>query len=691
MKKLFTLLNMVLLAGIFNALDGQQIPIFNQNMFETRFHNPAAFGSDDGSIQLAYRRQFLSLSAADAPVTFQILGDLSAPLGLDSRRIGLGLSVSSDKVHVTNRSGGTLSFAYHLVQSETMDFSAGISAGFSSFGLNTTGRRIDDISDAALYEISEKKGGLQAGTGLYLKFKSSESQFLQVSLAVPQIYSKELKFASGSRLQQNGHLLASISYRLPIGEAIQIEPALMMRGTLKDKCKAGQYDVAARVHFLENKIWVGGGLRLTKTPGGFHAGFGVRPISKLSISGDYENHSKLGGSYEISAQYFFNQSEKSGQKIAVEAKPKPVHPGQKTTPPTVKPAPISAKAKANKPLVKELKTKTSVINGQYEQLGTAKTAFNNLLKNVRTPLSEITPTSSPETIAFKAKKGRENLEIARKSLENVQSVFGRIENIQKDAQKSIETAYPNGIVHKDVGAEKTNLDATVASSKNMVAGAQRDFDQLEKQVAELEKRAEESVDFSKLISENKLEAAAKMLQKELDTLKIKPRNLESVKLSTEGNSTIIAFQFPEESEKFNVGRDLKDVKGMAAHISKKVKEWQSKGFIVESVVVRADLGITTSGLKEKTETTYDGSKLTGVTYNFLDRDRSSSFSSKNLDTPKSTVKLTFEQLVGLKMNSLAKQMEQLGLGGVTPKLEMTLGNKEQDFTQLYSISVKIRK
>lgn len=646
--------------------------MFNQNIFENRLHNPAAFGSDERGVQLAHRRQFLGLEAADAPASLVAIADLSEPLRLSARKVGLGFSVVQDNVHITRRTCVGLSFSYHLLKNDWLDLALGLSAGVGKMGINTTGRRINDASDASLFEIDDQKAnGFSAGPGLYFRATNYGTQGLKINLTMPQLFGNELEFdRAGASFLPKTHLLGSISYRHPVGAFFQVEPALMFRKAISDKHKAGRVDLAARLHFMDGKFWAGGGARFSNMPGGLHGGFGFRPIPQFSIAADYENHAQLGGSFEVVLDYYFTKNKKSDA---------PNHSGN------------FAKKSEARQVAKAMKINLSKIAGISDQAGQQKSTLAIQAATISTAIEAAASASSPNGFQGHTEKARLVLENSRANLLSLQSLNNRSETVLAESKTMAATLFPAGsTLPIMVGMPLGKIELTAQNVKNAHTEASEYFEMLQKKVADLEKKSGENWDLKKLVATGDLESAALMLQKEVDTLHKRPTGLSPVKVVKEDGWTTVVFRFPEVSESFDLRRELKDTRWLMTYIGKKTREWQANGIFIESITVRAELATPAARLKEKTHTSNPAEGLNAIKYTFFDKelDGGTRGIERTVEIPKET--LDFEKLVLMKSNAMTKTIEQFGSSMLLTKIEMSVGNAGQKAAQEYVVEVKIR-
>ncbi len=248
---------LLLMVGVGTEGWSQQIPIYNQHVYQPVWFNPAAYG--DGFIGLQYRSQFAGLDSRYAPRSFGLTADLSSLLHLSEKKIGVGLSLLTDKVHLLNRLKGKFSFAYHLVRTANHRLSAGLEAGLFSQRIDFGDSRIADPQDVVLYEGESNKTSFDGGFGLHYRYTSDTDHELNVHVATPQLFTSDLTYDEDHEFDVSPHLLTALSYRIPI-QSFSVEPHLMYRDILGEKSlKKGKTDICLRLHFLDNRFWVGGG------------------------------------------------------------------------------------------------------------------------------------------------------------------------------------------------------------------------------------------------------------------------------------------------------------------------------------------------------------------------------------------------------------------------------------------------
>ncbi|MEO1434502.1 MAG: PorP/SprF family type IX secretion system membrane protein, partial [Bacteroidota bacterium] len=144
----FTLLIILLAIG---TLWSQQIPIFNNYVFNPMLYNPAAAGiSDYGNLNLIHRSQWIEVP--DGPVT----NGLTFDLPFKDANIGVGATLFSDNTHILNRVSGSMVYAYHLPFNPDKDhrLSIGASIGILNQRINILDATVNEINDPALLDAN---------------------------------------------------------------------------------------------------------------------------------------------------------------------------------------------------------------------------------------------------------------------------------------------------------------------------------------------------------------------------------------------------------------------------------------------------------------------------------------------------------------------------------------------------------
>src|ERR1043166_8497221 len=133
-----TLLLTLIIAISFRPAKAQFDAMFTQYMFNEMFINPAYAGSKEAmNATLLHRQQWVSFPGRPVTTSFAIHGPLF------DNKMGLGLSVLSEKVGVMNRSLIYGNYAYRLKLKEGHNLALGLMTGIETQANNFTSLKIN--------------------------------------------------------------------------------------------------------------------------------------------------------------------------------------------------------------------------------------------------------------------------------------------------------------------------------------------------------------------------------------------------------------------------------------------------------------------------------------------------------------------------------------------------------------------
>ena len=201
--------------------EAQQLPQYSSYMINNYVLNPAVTGSNDYFEAKALNRyQWKGID--DAPRTYVV--SVHGPS--KKYNMGFGGFVFSDVTGPTSRTGGYITYAYHLKLKEGLKLNFGLAAGFLQFKIDGT-RITTKTSDPIL------NGGVMAAYqpdfnfGLYLNHEK-----FYVGFACNQLIGNKLKFFKDQqniRSNLDRHFLLSGGYNLAIGSKLIMQPSFMLK------------------------------------------------------------------------------------------------------------------------------------------------------------------------------------------------------------------------------------------------------------------------------------------------------------------------------------------------------------------------------------------------------------------------------------------------------------------------------
>jgi type IX secretion system PorP/SprF family membrane protein len=235
------------------AAAGQQQAIFSQFFYNKIQSNPGAAGSNGYPALAAFhRQQWLGLEGAP---TSQMLSFQSPAFG---SRVGLGLSLSSDRIGFFNTSSATLAYAYRV------DFGKG------KLGIGVQGSYLRQQVDwERARTISGKADPVQDGEFRTQDFNVGagahfENERFFAGVSVPALL--ERGFSDAAQVNEFSgtmpHFFAMAGALLDVSPRIKMRPGMALRMV---KNAPASLDAHLSFGFLrETQLWLGGTLRLSK-------------------------------------------------------------------------------------------------------------------------------------------------------------------------------------------------------------------------------------------------------------------------------------------------------------------------------------------------------------------------------------------------------------------------------------------
>ena len=254
MKKI----SFLILAFIFSgSLYSQQLPQLTQFMDNNYVLNPAFAGTEDYyQVRTSIRNQWTGI--ADAPST-----TILSVYGQQEENIGLGGVIFNDQFGPTSRTGGAVSYAYHLSLTEKVNLSLALSGGFTQFKIDKNGWNVANPNDPLTQGdvVVETVPDATFGFNFY-------SKDWYLGLAVPQLLTSNLNLlddnlANALTSEQSGNLSRHIyvmgAYKFKANSKLELEPSFLLKSVAPTPM---QFDFATRAIY-DNKIWIGGSYRST--------------------------------------------------------------------------------------------------------------------------------------------------------------------------------------------------------------------------------------------------------------------------------------------------------------------------------------------------------------------------------------------------------------------------------------------
>lgn len=286
------------------ALFSQQTPMFTHYMFNTLSINPAYAGSRDAlTVTALHRSQWVQYKGA--PMTQTLT--LHSPIAV--KNIGLGLSLSNDKIGIVNTTSAFFSFAYKIQLTPKSKLSLGVSGGVNVLQANLSSLSLDNQNDPAFQSNIKNKSLGNFGFGMYY----SRERFY-AGISVPNLAQNNYE----GNLISNGTTTTGIERRhyfltagalINVGNTVDFKPTALVKVT---EAAPVQLDVTAS--FIFSRLFTLGGMYRTGDAVGLLLGMNIRPQFYLGYSYDWSYGNRTftynSGSHEVVLRYDFIRSSK---------------------------------------------------------------------------------------------------------------------------------------------------------------------------------------------------------------------------------------------------------------------------------------------------------------------------------------------------------------------------------------------
>jgi len=292
------ILALVFISGYASA-NAQQMPMYTHYMYNTLAVNPAYAGSRDAlTITALDRIQWVGFEGAPSTQTLT----LHAPLR--NEHIGLGLSVTQDKIGPISNSTVTGNFAYIMKVSQKAKLALGMSAGINLFQANLNSLSLDQQSDPVFLNNINSHITPDFGFGAYYSRERFYAGFSVPNL-MQNTYSNVTE-ANGNTLvakdQRHYYLIAGTMLKLT--DNLSFKPTTLIKITAAAPAQA---DITASFIIMK-KLLVGAMFRTGDAVGGL---IGVDITDQLHVGYSYDWSYMLSssrynsGSHEIFLRYDF--------------------------------------------------------------------------------------------------------------------------------------------------------------------------------------------------------------------------------------------------------------------------------------------------------------------------------------------------------------------------------------------------
>lgn len=221
-KVIFT----IALMAAFWQLNAQQEHHYTQFMYNKLLLNPGYAGARGvPSITGIYRNQWIGFDGAPQSALLSFNSPFLSP------KVGIGLTLSQQKIGLQKDFYGALAYSYELAKTEDISIRLGIMGSIRSRGYDFTKASTDQqqISDPSLGTGFVRDYSGNVGAGVYGTFM----QQFYVGISVPHIYSNNIGRNDDPTLtlvgKESRHYYATAGAIIPISDDINLMPALLLK------------------------------------------------------------------------------------------------------------------------------------------------------------------------------------------------------------------------------------------------------------------------------------------------------------------------------------------------------------------------------------------------------------------------------------------------------------------------------
>ncbi len=229
--------------------NAQQIGMYSHYFYKPMVYNPAFTGTDDATnAMLISRSQWTGFKGAPQLNLFTLDGNIM------NKKVGLGLSLISDRKGLSNRMGGDLNYSYRLNINDDMHILLGVSVGIIDQTMNYSQALVENTTDPTLFTETQRKTVLDASAGLAFIWKN-----LEFGAAVPQLPGNKIKYVDNTDVRayytQARHYMGTLKYKFYISKekGISIAPMALVRFVPNAPM---QYDGNLNFEW-KDKFWIG--------------------------------------------------------------------------------------------------------------------------------------------------------------------------------------------------------------------------------------------------------------------------------------------------------------------------------------------------------------------------------------------------------------------------------------------------
>lgn len=271
MRRLITILTLLICCLGTNEVKAQLDPLYNQYLFNQSMINPAYTGINNVLNATALARgQWIGVDGA--PVT----NTLNISSSFLMNKVGAGLLVVSDKYGASNNIEIQAMYSYRIEMLNGRSLSFGLQTGYINYKYDLS-KLNQEQEDQALLSTDDNVSKTNFGTGIYYK---TDNYYLGVS--IPRILNADVEDGDTNSTRYQRHFYISGGYLFDQLISVKFKPSVLLKVV---DGQPASIDLNASF-LLKEALWVGAT---------------VRNFNAVGLNGQFEisNQLRLGYSFEL--------------------------------------------------------------------------------------------------------------------------------------------------------------------------------------------------------------------------------------------------------------------------------------------------------------------------------------------------------------------------------------------------------
>lgn len=275
-------------------LSAQQLSQYSQYMFNQLAINPAFAGAEGPlSVTVINRNQWTGVEGAPRTQTF-----LAHSL-FKEKHVGLGATLSNDKIGIHQQLNASLDYAYHLHVGKTTIVSFGLQASFHQVRSDYISLIAAGSWDPLVPNTAMNKSFFDVGTGIFVRGSK-----WRMGLSLPALVPQRLQVNDSIRVTiRTANLFLFTAYRFTLTNSLELEPSAIAK--YYDGVPLS-YDV--NINLIYRNVLTGGLSYRKKSSLAMMLSAQVTNQFRVGYAYDYPLYPEsvlLGGAHEIMAHYLF--------------------------------------------------------------------------------------------------------------------------------------------------------------------------------------------------------------------------------------------------------------------------------------------------------------------------------------------------------------------------------------------------